>query len=150
MTQEISYFRSVLEQFLNEHHPDRVNDTSFIVSRAEEALNVYADAIRNGSSHLDAENLASEVLYKGLHFSAYDMIVEILWNEFADIVPQGLAERLAAILLGNAAVRKAFAQYKTDDEFDSTPEYNLLYTELTGTIRLVIERNELPVLNSRH
>ncbi len=38
MTQEISYFRSVLEQFLNEHHPDRVNDTSFIVSRAEEAL----------------------------------------------------------------------------------------------------------------
>lgn len=78
------------------------------------------------------------------------MIVEILWNEFADIVPQGLAERLAAILLGNAAVRKAFAQYKTNDEFDSTPEYDLLYTELTGTIRLVIERNELPVLNSRH
>lgn len=82
MTQEISYFRSVLEQFLNEHHPDRVNDTSFIVSRAEEALNVYADAIRNGNSHLDAENLASEILYNGLHFSAYDKIVEVLWNEF--------------------------------------------------------------------
>lgn len=81
MTQEISYFRSVLEQFLNEYHPDRVNDTSFIVSRAEEALNVYAVAIRNGSSHLDAENLASEILYNGLHFSAYDMIVKVLWNE---------------------------------------------------------------------
>lgn len=86
MTQEISYFRSVLEQFLNEHHPNRVNDTSFIVSRAEEALNVYADAIRNGSSHLDAENLASEILYNGLHFSAYDMIVEVLWNELASCI----------------------------------------------------------------
>lgn len=150
MTQEISYFRSVLEQFLNEHHPDRVNDTSFIVSRAEEALNVYADAIRNGSSHLDAENLASEILYNGLHFSAYDKIVEVLWNEFSDTISQGLAERLAAILLGNTAVRKVFSQYRTDDWFDSTPEYDLLYTELTGTIRLVIERNELPVLNSRH
>lgn len=150
MTQEISYFRSVLEQFLNEHHPDRVNDTSFIVSRAEEALNVYADAIRNGSSHLDAENLASEILYNGLHFSAYDKIVEVLWNEFSDTISQGLAERLAAILLGNTAVRKVFSQYRTDDWFDSTPEYDLLYTELTGTIRLVIERNEIPVLNSRH
>lgn len=150
MTQEISYFRSVLEQFLNKHHPDRVNDTSFIVSRAEEALNVYADEIRNGSFHLDAENLASEILYNGLHFSAYDKIVEVLWNEFSDTIPQGLAERLAAILLGNTAVRKAFAQYRTDDGFDSTPEYDLLYTKLTETIRLVIEWNEFPVLKARH
>ena len=76
--------------------------------------------------------------------------MEVLWNEFSDTIPQGLAERLAAILLGNTAVRKVFSQYRTDDGVDSTPEYDLLYTELTGTIRLVIERSELPVLNSRH
>lgn len=83
-------------------------------------------------------------------FSAYDKIVEVLWNEFSDTIPQGLVERLAAILLGNTAVRKVFSQYRTDDGFDSTPEYDLLYTELTGTIRLVIDWNELPVLKARH
>lgn len=150
MKREISYFRSVLEQYLNDHHPDRMKDASFIKSRAEEASGVYADAVRNGSPYPEAENLASETLYKGLHFSAYDMIVEVLWNEFSDTIPQELAERLAAILLGNTAVRKLLAKYKTDDSFDGTPEYDLLYTELTGTIRLVIERNGLPVLKARH
>lgn len=150
MKKEISFFRSVLEQYLSEHHPDKMKDTSFIANRSEAALTVYADAVRNGSPSLEAENLAGEVLYKGLHFSCYDMIVEVLWNEFADTIPQGLAERLAAILLGNAAVRKTIAKYSTGDEFDGTPEYDSLYTELTGTIQLVIERNGLPVLASRH
>lgn len=148
MKREISYFRSVLEQYLNEHHQEMTDSASFIESRAEEALTVYADAVKNGSSHLEAEELANEVLYKGLHFSSYDLIVEVLWNEFSEEIPQGLAERLGAILLGNTAVRKTIAKYHPDDEFDGKPEYDLLYTELTGVIRLVIERNELPVFGS--
>ena len=57
----------------------------------------------------------------------------------------GLAERLAAILLGNTAIQKTFAKYKLDDDFDGKPEYDELYTELTGCIQIIIERNELPV-----
>lgn len=90
MKREISYFRSVLEQYLNEHHPEMTDSASFIESRAEEALTVYADAVKNGSSHLEAEELANEVLYKGLHFSGYDMIVEVLWNEFQKRFRKGL------------------------------------------------------------
>lgn len=46
------------------------------------------------------------------------------------------------------AVRKTIAKYQPDDMFDGKPEYDLLYTELTGVIRLVIEKNELPVFGS--
>lgn len=103
MKREISYFRSVLQQYLNEHHPEKMTDESFIASRSNEALTIYEDVVKNGASYTEADEEASEVLYKGLHFSGYDMIVEVLWNEFSDSIPQGLAERLAAILLGNTA-----------------------------------------------
>ena len=148
MKKEISYFRSVLEQYLNERHPEIMESTSFIESRADEALTAYADAVKNGASHIEAEETANEILYKGLHFSAYNMIVEVLWNEFSEEIPHGLAERLGAILLGNTAVRKTIARFHPDDEFDGKPEHDMLYTELTGVIRLIIEKNELPVFGS--
>lgn len=147
MNLEINYFRSILQQYLNEHHPEMMKDESFIASRSEEALTVYLNELENGASHIDAEATANEVLYNGLHFSGYDMLVEVLWNEFADSIPQGLAERLGAILWGNTAIKKTFAKYKPDDNFDNSTEYNLLYTELTGVIQLIIEQNKLPVLN---
>lgn len=143
---ELSYFRSLLEKYLGEHHPDKAVDRNFIESRAAEALDVYAKAVASGTAHLEAETLADEVLYAGLHFSKYDTIIEVLWNEFADDIPQGLAERLGAILLGNTAVQKVFARYDIGDDFDGKPEYDSLYTELTGIILMVIDRNELPMV----
>ena len=142
---ELSYFQSLLGKYISEHHPELSNDKAFLSSRADEALNVYANAITIGLSDLEAEEAANEVLYNGLHFSKYDTIVEVLWNEFAENIPQSLAERLAAILLGNTAIQKTFAKYKLDDDFDGKPEYDELYTELTGCIQIIIERNELPV-----
>ena len=142
---ELSYFQSLLRKYISEHHPELSNDIAFLSSRADEALNVYANAITIGLSDHEAEEAANEVLYNGLHFSKYDTIVEVLWNEFAENIPQSLAERLAAILLGNTAVQKTFAKYKLDDDFDGKPEYDELYTELTGCIQIIIERNELPV-----
>lgn len=142
---ELSYFQLLLEKYISEHHPELSNDKAFVDSRADEALSVYTNAITVGLSYLEAEEAASEVLYNGLHFSKYDTIVEVLWNEFEENIPQSLAERLAAILLGNTAIQKTFAKYKLDDDFDGKPEYNELYTELTGCIQIIIERNELPV-----
>ena len=142
---ELSYFQSLLGKYISEHHPELSNDKAFLSSRADEALNVYANAITIGLSDLEAEEAANEILYNGLHFSKYDTIVEVLWNEFAENIPQSLAERLAAILLGNTAIQKTFAKYKLDDDFDGKPEYDELYTELTGCIQIIIERNELPV-----
>ncbi len=79
---ELSYFRLKLEAYLGEHFPERVNDNAFITARADEALTAYCDAVAQGFSYLEAETMASEVLYHDLHFSKYDTLVSVLEQEF--------------------------------------------------------------------
>ena len=141
---ELSYFRLKLESYLSEHFPEKVEDKPFITARADEALATYCDAVEEGFSYPEAESMASEVLYRDLHFSKYDTLVSVLENEFEKELPSPLPERLAPILLKNRAIQETFDKYNLTDDFDASPEYDTLYTELTGTIVLLIEANNLP------
>ena len=143
---ELSYFRLKLENYLSEHFPEMLSDKPFITARADEALTTYCDAVAQGFSHPEAESMASEVLYRGLHFSKYDTLVSVLENEFEKELPSPLPERLAPILLKNKAIQSVFAKYDLTDDFEASPEYEHLYTELTGTIVLLIESNHLPTI----
>ena len=147
---ELSYFCLKLENYLSEHFPEMMSDKPFITSRADEALTAYCDAIAQGFSHPEAEVMASEVLYQGLHFSKYDTLESILENEFEKELPSPLPERLSPILLKNKAVQSVFDKYELSDDFGATPEYEKLYTELTGTIVLLIEVNSLPTIGGEN
>ena len=148
--QELSYFRLKLRSYMSEHHPERLHDTEFITTRADMALTAYCDAVAQGFSHLEAESIASEVLYQGLHFSKYDTLVSVLENEFEKELPSPLPERLTPILLKNKAVQSVFDKYELTDDFGASPEYEKLYTELTGTIVLIIEVNGLTTVDSEN
>lgn len=143
---ELSYFRLKLETYLNEHFPEMSGNNPFITARSDEALTAYCDAVAQGFSHPEAESMASEVLYQGLHFSKDDTLVSILENEFEKELPSPLPERLSPILLRNKAIQSVFGKYNLTDDFVATPEYDTLYTELTGTIVLLIEANRLPII----
>ena len=143
---ELSYFRLKLESYMSEHHPERLQDTEFITARADMALTVYCDVVAQGFNHLEAERIASEVLFSGLHFSKYDTLVYILENEFERKLPAPLPERLPLLLLANKAVQATFAKYELTDAFAASGQYDRLYTELTGTIVLLIESNNLPTV----
>ena len=147
---ELSYFRLKLEAYLGEHFPERVNENTFVTARADEALTAYCDAVVQGFSHPEAETMASEVLYQGLHFSKYDTLVSVLENEFEKELPSPLPERLTPMLLKNKAVQSVFDKYELTDDFGATPEYEKLYTELTGTIVLLIEVNSLPTIGGEN
>ena len=147
---ELSYFRLKLEAYLGEHFPERVNENTFITNRADEALTAYCDAIAQGFSYPEAEVMASEVLYQGLHFSKYDTLVSVLENEYEKELPSPLPERLTPMLLKNKAVQSVFDKYELTDDFGASPEYEKLYTELTGTIVLLIEVNGLPTVDSEN
>ena len=147
---ELSYFRLKLEAYLGEHYPERMNENTFITARADEALTAYCDAVVQGFSHPEAETMASEVLYQGLHFSKYDTLVYVLENEFEKELPSPLPERLTPMLLKNKAVQSVFDKYELTDDFGATPEYEKLYTELTGTIVLLIEVNGLPTIDGEN
>ena len=147
---ELSYFRLKLEAYLGEHFPERVNENTFVTARADEALAAYCDAIAQGFSYPEAEVMASEVLYQGLHFSKYDTLVSVLENEFEKELPSPLPERLTPMLLKNKAVQSVFNKYELTDDFGASPEYEKLYTELTGAIVLLIEVNSLPTVDSEN
>lgn len=147
---ELSYFRLKLENYLSEHFPELLGDKPFITARADEALSTYCDAVVQGFSHPEAESMASEVLHRGLHFSKYDTLVSVLENEFEKELPSPLPERLSPILLKNKTVQSVFDKYELTDNFGATPEYEKLYTELTGTIVLLIEVNGLPTIGGEN
>ena len=147
---ELSYFCLKLENYLGEHFPEMLSDNQFITARADEALSTYCDAVAQGFSHPEAESMANEVLYQGLHFSKYDTLVSVLENEFEKELPSPLPERLSPILLKNKAVQSVFDKYELSDDFGASPEYEKLYTELTGTIVLLIEVNGLPTIGGEN
>ena len=143
---ELSYFRLKFENYLSEHFPELLGDKPFITARADEALSTYCDAVAQGFSHPEAESIANKVLHRGLHFSKYDTLVSVLENEFEKELPSPLPERLTPMLLKNKAVQSVFDKYGLSDDFGASPEYEKLYTELTGTIVLLIEVNGLPTI----
>ena len=144
--QELSYFRLKLKSYMSEYHPERLQDTEFITTRADMALTAYCDAVAQGFTHPESESMASEVLYQSLHFSKYDTLVSVLEDEFERELPAPIPERLAPILLSNKAVQATFDKFGLTDILASDEQYDRLYTELTGTIVLLIESNNLPII----
>ena len=143
---ELSYFRLKLTAYLHDHQPELVDDATLVSSRSDAALTAYCDAVAQGFSRPEAESIASNVLFEGLHFSKYDTLVSVLENEFEAEFPSPLPEKLAPILLRNKAVQRVFANYNLTGDFAASPQYEDLYTELTGTIVLIIEQNNLPTV----
>ena len=131
---------------MSEHHPERLQDTEFITARADMALTVYCDVVAQGFTHTEAESMASEVLYQGLHFSKYDTLVSVLENEFERELHALLPEKLVPILLSNKAIQATFDKFGLTDTFASDEQYDRLYTELTGTIVLLTKSNRLPII----
>ena len=144
---DLSYFRLSLLAFLNESHPHLTNDEKFISVRVETALDVYEQAVKNGSSPFEALHSANKVLFNGLHFSKYDTLKNILWNEFSNEIPEDKAPEMAVKLLPQ--YETVFAEYPLSDDFAYSPEYDLLYTELTGAIAELIADFKFQITNFR-
>jgi hypothetical protein len=132
MIMELSYFKLRLIAFLKESHPDIVNDRQFIRHRSELVSQAYCNAIQSGQNPIEAEEAANAELIRGLHFSKYTTLFEILSEEFADTVRDENVHQYALELL--SLCRGIFSKYSLDDGFSDTPEYRKLYTELTGKI----------------
>jgi hypothetical protein len=82
-----------------------------------------------------------------LHFSKHDTLVNILWNEFADVVPEDDAKSWAIRLFPEC--EPVFAEYPLTDDFAYEPAYELLYTELTGIIAIYFEEHGIQTIRKR-
>jgi len=143
---EFSYYRLRLETYLKDYHPERLADEAFIRDRSDAAAQAYEDAFRQGYPVLEAGFVATEVLFAGLHFSPYYTLEQIIENEFFSVIPPDRAPDFALRLLQSEAIRETIAKYEPGDDFDGRPEYDLLYTELTGVIVELLEADGVKVL----
>lgn len=136
-TGELSYYGLSLLSYLKDSHPELIAEDEFIAERADSAAQAYSEAIRSGCNHIEAEEIAREELYRGLHFSPYNTLVNILWREFEAEIPEDTARQAALRLL--PLCRGVLEKYDLTDDFADTPDYELFYTELTGTVQILLE-----------
>ena len=148
-----SYYELSLLSFLRESHPEKADDIPFIKERAAggtyhtlfkrdgapAASEAYTEAFDAGLPITECIGIANKTLYAGLHFSRHDTISSVLWNEFSAEVSLE-AVRETAIRL-RPLLEEVFAKYPISDEFAYMPEYNSLYTEITGFVQLKLEED---------
>lgn len=134
---ELSYYGLYLLNYLKENHPDRVSAPDFINERANRAAEVYEQSRLDGNTPDGAQELAMAALVEGLHFSKYNTIIEVLWNEFENEVDPGNAPAFALKLL--PTLEYLFSHYILSDDFAQSSDYEDLYTELTGALVILLE-----------
>jgi len=116
---------------------EQASDDAFIRERADRAAETYERARLEGYPPEGAQELAMDTLLRGLRYSKYAVLREVVENEFADEVPEKKREAFIRKLL--PPVGNVFSAYDlSDDNFALSPEYDLLYTELTGAVVLYI------------
>lgn len=135
----LSYYRLSLLSYLKEAHPLFCDDLNFIKQRAEAAAEVYSITIKSGLSHPEAESAAIEELYRGLHFSSFNTLVKVLWEEFPKVVPEEEARETALRLYPQCL--GITTKYATSDNFANTKAYEYLYIELTGAMQILLDDN---------
>jgi hypothetical protein len=138
---ELSYFSLRLQELLNISFPELSGDQLFISRRSRLAANAYTEAFTSGNTVEQCTEIALYILFEGLYFSRFDTVFQVVCNEFDTRMAD---EELRPFTLKMLPVcETVFANYKLTDDFAYTTEFNLLYTELTGTIAIWIEDNGL-------
>lgn len=138
---DLSYFKLRLQELLNTSFPEKAFETRFIDQRASWAANAYEGAFQSGNSIEQCNEIANYILFEGLHFSKFDTVFQVVCNEFDTLMAD---EELRPFALKMFPVcEPVFAKYKLTDDFAYTTDFDLLYTEITGTIAIWIEENGL-------
>ncbi len=138
---DLSYYALRLQELLNTSFPERAWDTAFIDQRARWAASAYEGAFMAGNPIPQCEEIANYILFEGLYFSRFDMVFKVVCNEFDTLMADEELHSFAMKMLPECDV--VFERYPPAEDFESSPEYELLYTELTGTIDIWIEENGL-------
>ena len=138
---ELSYFTLRLRELLLNSFPELAWNSGFIEERSRWAATAYENAFMSGYPVAHCDQISDGILFEGLGFSRFDTVFRVVYNEFDRIMAD---EELRPFAMKMLTVCEAvFQQYVLTEDFADSPGYDLLYTELTGTIQIWIEENGL-------
>ena len=134
---DFSYYGLYLLDYLRTNRFEQASDDAFIRERADRAAETYERVRLEGYPADGAQEQAMDTLLRGLRYSRYAILREVVESEFFDEVPEEKQE--AFILKLMPLVGNVFSVYDlSDDNFALSSDYDLLYTELTGATVLYI------------
>lgn len=135
---DLLHFTLRLREFLDISFPEKVADKKFIEQRALWATETFERAFRLGDSIERCNQAADSVLFKDLHFSKFDLVLQVVSNEFSTAFFDEELKHFALRML--FICQQVFEKYPLND--DSYGKINnSLYTELRETIARWIEEN---------
>lgn len=140
-TKDLCYFKLKLQELLNNSFPEKAHDYKFIDQRSKWAANAYEAAFIAGNKIDQCIEIANYILFEGSHFSKFDMVFQLVCDEFNTVMADEELRPFALKML--SICNNVFQNYELTDDFEDTAAYDLLYTELTGTIAIWIEENGL-------
>ena len=135
---DLGYYSLYLLRYLKGNRFPQADDSAFINARADRAAETYEQARRDGYPTDGAQELAMAVLTGGLGLSRWNVLEEVVANEFYDEVGDDVREAFLEKVL--PLMEGVFSIYDlSDDGFSQSAEYDDLYNELTGAVALYIE-----------
>lgn len=135
--EELSFYFLYLKNYLASYQFVGITDT-FIKARAELAEETYENARRNGAEVDEAHEMSMAALLDGFRYSDYEIIMDVLEEEFADEVSKELRPFMATHLQSLGIVEDVFEGYDVQENtFISSGKYDDLRCELTGVISII-------------
>ncbi|MBO9676385.1 MAG: DUF1896 domain-containing protein [Sphingobacteriaceae bacterium] len=138
---DLSYFTLRLKELLTISFPELSGNRAFISRRSQLAASSYEGAFRSGNSPEVCLEIAEYILFENLHFSKFDTVFNVVCREFDSLMADEELRPFALKMLD--VCEPVFAQFHLSVEFADSPEFQILYTELTGAIQIWIEGNGL-------
>lgn len=135
---DLLHFTLRLRELLSISFPEKAGDQKFIEQRALWATETYERAFRLGNSIERCNEAADLVLFRDLHFSRFDIVLQVVSNEFSTVFFDEELKHFALRML--YVCQQVFEKYPLNDDFYSKIN-NCLYTELRETIARWIEEN---------
>lgn len=113
-------------------------------TRAELAEETYENARRKGAEVDEAHELSMAALLDGFRYSDYEIIMDVLEEEFSEEVSEDLRPFMATYLQSLGMIEDVFEGYDVQENtFISSGKYDELRCELTGTISIILTENGL-------
>lgn len=138
---DLSYFALRLKEFLSVSFPEKLNDFKFITMRSQLAESAYEYAFKEGHSISYCAEIAESILFEELTFSKFDLLFKVICSEFSLVIDDDDIQPLALQMLSEC--ESVFTRYDFNEYFEDSSDYDVLYTELTGSIQIWIEEHGL-------
>lgn len=141
--EELSFYYLYLKNYLASYRFEGITET-MMRARAEKAEETYENARRNGAEVDEAHELSMAALLEGFRYSEYEIMMDVLEEEFKDDVSDELRPFMATYLLSLGMVEDVFDSYDIQaNTFVNSGTYHQLRCELTGTISIILTENGL-------